>query len=247
MTTLTIAITAHSETIVSGPTFRSVRAALAGVEARGAEVQLLLGLDRCTEASHAFMTQAALDDFDRHAFDFGDQGKTRNALADLARGRFLAFVDADDLVSENWLTGALDLLERPENDRAIVHPELNWLFDGVNNVYASPAQDHPFFSPRVMPAANYYDAICVAPRAAWQDIRYADRDVARGYAFEDYQWFVEATAAGWRHLTARDTIVFKRRRDASQTHESRNNSVLIRTIEPLAIDRIADMAGDAGR
>jgi hypothetical protein len=74
-------------------------------------------------------------------------------------------------------------------------------------------------------------------------VKYPDRAVKEGYAFEDYQWFVEATALGWRHAVARDTIIFKRRRDASQTHESRNNSVLIRTIPPLAIDRLATMTG----
>lgn len=233
MTRLTLAITAHSETVVAGPTLNSVRAALAQLRALDGDVQLLLGLDACTEKNRAYMMQEAFSDFERHEFTFRDQGQARNALVKLATGRFLAFVDADDLISENWLLHALDLLERPQNDRVIIHPELTWQFDNFSAVQASPAQDHPFFSPYVMPAANYYDAMCVAPRAVWEEVPYASRDVKGGYAFEDYQWSVEVTARGWRHLIAKDTIVFKRRRDQSQTHDSKNHSVLIRTIPPL--------------
>lgn len=241
MPKLTLAITAHAETVVAGPTMRSVRAALDRFATTGAEVELLIGLDTSTEKCRSYMMQEAFSDFERHEFQFRDQGKARNALARSANGHFLAFLDADDLFSENWLLRAVETLEQPGNERAIVHPEMNWQFDGIQNVYANPAQDHPFFSPLVMSAANYYDAMCVAPRRVWEELPYADRDVEAGYAFEDYQWFVEATALGWKHVIAPDTIIFKRRRDSSQTHESRSHSVLIRTIEPLAIDRLAQM------
>ncbi len=248
MTDLTVAITAHAETVVAGPSFRSVRAALAPVRERGYDVQLLLGLDSCTPACRDYMTQPDFGDFERHDYAFRDQGRTRNALIGAARGKWVAFLDADDLFSENWLIRAVEELEAAEatGHRVIVHPELNWQFDGINHVYSNPAQDHPFFSPYVLAIANYYDAMCVAPRAVWEELPFPDRAIADGFALEDYQWFVEATALGWRHVVARDTIIFKRRRDASQTHESRGTSAVIRAIEPLAIDNLEKLLPKTG-
>lgn len=240
MTHLTLAITAHSETVVAGPTIHSARAALAPLLARGLTVQLLMGLDSCSDGCRAFMTQPDLDDFERHEFTFRDQGQTRNALVQLATGDYLAFLDADDLFSENWLEASYDLLTAAAaaDRKIIVHPELNWQFDGTNHVYSNPAQDHAFFSPYVLATANYYDAMCVAPTALWRALPYPDRAVAQGFAFEDYQWFVEATALGWQHIVGPDTIIFKRRRDSSQTTESRGNHVLIRAVDALAIDNL---------
>ncbi|MCC0022614.1 MAG: glycosyltransferase family 2 protein [Hyphomicrobiaceae bacterium] len=249
MPDLTLAITAHSEALVAGPTMHSARAAVERILTAGYTVQLLLGLDNCTDECRAYMTQEAFSDFETHEFAFGDQGKTRNALADLATGHWLAFLDADDLFSENWLIRSIEVLKAAEErgEDAISHPELNWQFDAISNVNSNPADDHPFFSGRVLVTSNYYDAMCVAPRRLWQELRYPDRAVKDGYAFEDYQWFVEATALGWRHLIAPDTIIFKRRRDFSQTYESRSNKVLIRSLEALAIDKAADLTHMAAR
>ena len=243
MTDLTVAVTAHAETVVAGPSFRSLRDALMPVRERGYDVQLLLGLDSCTAACHEYMTQPDLADFERHEYTFRDQGQTRNALITEARGKWVAFLDADDLFSENWLIRAIEELEQAERAGrgVIVHPELNWQFDGINHVYSNPAQDHPFFSPYVLAIANYYDAMCVAPRAIWEEVPFPDRAIADGFALEDYQWFVEATALGWWHVVARNTIIFKRRRDASQTHASRGASAVIRAIEPLAIDNLSKL------
>ena len=147
-------------------------------------------------------------------------------------------MDGDDLCSENWLVEAAALLKSPDGARAIVHPELNWVFDAGTYVYTNPPSSSNFFSHSVMSTSNYYDAICVAPREAWLETKYAHRAVKQGFAYEDYQWAVEVTWKGWSHLVARDTIIFKRRRDSSQTHEARKHRVSIRDIDALAIDNV---------
>ncbi|MFV0473280.1 MAG: glycosyltransferase [Pikeienuella sp.] len=242
---LTVAITAHAETVVSGPTMRSAEAAIAAAEAAGARVQRLLGLDNCTEGSRAYFRRPEFAGWEPHEFAFRDQGRSRNALAEAAAGEALAFLDGDDLFSENWLVEALKLLDQAEKDgaRIIVHPELNWVFDGGAFVMTLPGQSDPLFAPYYMGIANYYDALCAAPRRAWLERPYAERAVARGFAYEDWQWAIETMAAGWTHVAAPDTIIFKRRRDMSQFVESRSNLVTIREIEATGIDRIPLLGG----
>ncbi|CAM4405785.1 glycosyltransferase family A protein [Palleronia rufa] len=249
MSTITLAMTVHAETHVAGPTMHSAEAAIAAAEAAGHWVERLIGMDTPTAAARAYFNRPAFAPWRRIEVACRDQGLARNALVAEAQGHYVAFLDADDLFSQNWLANAADCLDvaGTAGRRVIVHPELNWQFDAIQNVYANPPQDDPFFSPHVMSTANYYDALCMAPRAAWQELGFPARDVAGGFAMEDYQWFVEATARGWEHDVARDTIIFKRRRDLSQSVEARGRTALIRAIEPLAIDRVRHMAaGTAG-
>lgn len=245
---LTLAVTAHNETAVAGPTFASAEAAVAEVRALGLTVELLIGMDTPTPECRTYMTQPALTDWQVSEHAFRDQGKTRNALATQARGRWLAFLDADDLISENWLSAAITLLQTaPAQERLIVHPELTWQFDAAFSVYAAPGQDDALFSPHALAVANMYDALCLAPRQVWLDHPYPDRDIPAGYAFEDWQWAIETMAAGWQHVVARDTVIFKRRRDASQTHQAKARAATVRPITPLAIDQLSALGYGAGR
>ena len=76
--------------------------------------------------------------------DEGDLGRVRNALVPQTAGGFIAFLDADDLFSENWLADGLDTLtaaERP-GERIIAHPEVNIIFDGGNYLGRTSTRTH---------------------------------------------------------------------------------------------------------
>lgn len=238
MVDLSIGLLAHGESILLGPTIRSVERALAAVEKEGVSVELLMGLDNCTEQTRAFVSQSRFNIWEKIDFSFRDQGQARNALAERATGKYMAFLDADDLYSENWFIEALRLLQDADEQgvRKIARPELNWLFDAGKSVLVVPSQDDPLYLPEYLLASNPYDALCMAPRQVWLDHPYADRAVANGYAFEDWQWAIETTAAGWLHVTVRDTIIFKRRRDVSQTVLASGAKVHIRQVAGTAID-----------
>ncbi|PSL17616.1 glycosyltransferase family 2 protein [Shimia abyssi] len=238
MVDLSIGLLAHGESILLGPTLRSVERALAVVEENGVSFELLMGLDNCTDQTRAFVSQPRFDAWERINFSFADQGQARNALAERATGRFMAFLDADDLYSENWLSEALLFLQKADDQgaRNIARPELNWLFDAGKSVLVVPSQNDPLYLPEYLLVSNPFDALCMAPRQVWLDHPYANRAVADGYAYEDWQWAIETTAAGWTHVTIRDTIIFKRRRDISQTVLASGAKVHIRQVAGTAID-----------
>jgi hypothetical protein len=155
-------------------------------------------------------------------------------------GRFIAYLDADDLFSENWLVEGLAVLTAAEGrgERIIAHPEVNIVFDGGKYLWQNVDQDSPLFTPHYMYVRNCYDSLCLTPREAHLAVPYVQRDVPNGLSFQDWQFAVETMARGWKHVVVRDTIIFKRRRDFSLVVESRDRQSIIRSLPEMAIDRI---------
>lgn len=238
---LSVIVTAHDETVVCGPTMRSADMAIARARSAGFSVEAITALDRATPACRAYFHQDRFDHWTRLDVDQGDLGRARNDVVPRCAGDNIAFLDADDLFSENWLEDGLKLIRAGDaiGERRIAHPELNWLFDGEMSAYVKIDQDDPLFSPHHFAFTNYYDSLCMSPRSAHLDCPYVHRDIAGGLSFQDWQYSVETMAAGYVHRSARDTIIFKRRRDFSLVIESRNRQATVREIEALAIDNIA--------
>ena len=190
-------------------------------------------------------SQPAFADWTQHVLYEGDLGRARNAILPETRGKYIAFLDADDLFSQNWLTNGVARMRQAEEagTPAVIHPELNWLFDGAHSVFLKPDQDDPLFTPYHFYFTNYYDSLAMAPRDAHEQVPYVHRDIPAGLSFQDWQFSIETMAAGWKHLSAPDTIIFKRRRDSSLVSESRTRRAIIRDLDVMAIDRIADLSG----
>jgi len=245
---LTLCVTAHDETLVAGLTMRSADVAVACAEAEGITVERIIALDTATEGCSGYFDQPRFDAWERRHCANRDLGLTRNEIVRHATGELIAFLDADDLFSENWiLEGVRRYREAVAvGERVIVHPELNWLFDGANAVVRKVDQTDPLFSPYFFYLRNYYDSLCIAPRQAHLEIPYLHRDIPNGLSYQDWQFSIESMAAGWRHVIARDTIIFKRRRDTSLVVESRDRSAIVRPLEALHIDRIDALGREPG-
>jgi Glycosyl transferase family 2 len=246
-TDLTLVVTAHDETSVCGPTMRSADLAVDAARAQGITVQTVVVLDRATEATTSYFRQARFDGWERWEYDEGDLGRVRNAVVPRTDGRLIAFLDADDLFSENWLGEAVAVLDAAADraERAIAHPELNVVFDGTRSMWVNLPDDSPLFTPHYLYVRHCYDSLCMAPREAHLESPYVGRDVPNGLSYQDFQFTIESLDAGWRHLVVPDTVIFKRRRDVSLVTESNNRRSVVRSLPAMAIDRVSSLG--AGR
>jgi hypothetical protein len=244
-TDLSLVVTAHDETLVCGPTMVAADAAVAAARAAGHTVQAIIALDRATPATTRYFEQPTFDHWERWVLDEGDLGKVRNLLIPRTEGRYIAFLDADDLFSENWLAAGVSRLKRAdeEGDRIIAHPELNVIFDGGSALNQVVDQDSPLFTPHFMYVRNPYDSLCLSPREAHLEVPYVHRDIPNGLSYQDWQYAIQTMSRGWRHLVVPDTIIFKRRRDFSLMVESGNRKSIVRSLPEMAIDRIRDLTG----
>jgi hypothetical protein len=250
MTDLTLIVTAHDETLVCGPTMTAADLAVAAARDAGYTVQTIVALDRATEATTEWFQQPELDHWERWVREEGDLGRVRNALVPLVDGQAIAFLDADDLFSENWLVEALGVLRAAEaaGERVIVHPEVNLVFDGGGALNHNIAQDSPLFTPHFLYVRNCYDSLCLAPREAHLAVPYVHRDIRNGLSWQDWQFAIETMGRGWKHVLAQDTVIFKRRRDFSLMVESSARRSMVRSLPEMAIDRVRDLpAGPGGQ
>jgi len=240
---LLVAVTAHDETAVAGPTMHSVELAIAEVRARGFSVDQLIALDSPTDATAAYFGHGDFDDWQRRRWDVGDVGLLRNEVVRQSDCDFIAFLDADDLFSRNWLAEAMaaSISTLDEPARVIAHPELNVVFDAHRAVVVNPDSTSPLFTPHYLYARNYYDSLCLAPRRAYLEHPYLARDIPNGLSFQDFRFTIETLAAGWRHLVVRDTIIFKRRRDDSLFAESTGRRAIVHGHPSMLIDQVSGL------
>ncbi|MEZ0578846.1 glycosyltransferase [Nocardioides sp. MH1] len=224
-------ITGHAEGVMAGLSFRSLLDAVEVARAGGLEVDVLVVLDNPTEATRAVFAEAESRGATVAEVSYADQGKVRNSAVELSTADNVAFLDGDDLWSENWLAEAHRLCVT--EPAAIAHPELNWFFGGQQNLYFLPDQTDPAFDPALLRIANPWDALCMAPRRAYLEHPFTARAVSEGYAYEDWHWNLETFAAGFVHRVVPGTIHFKRRREGSQYVQARASSVLTRPSDLL--------------
>jgi glycosyl transferase family 2 len=240
---LTVVVTAHDETVLCGPTMRSADLAVAEARGRGYAVETIVALDNATPATSDYFHQPRFDHWERWEMREGDLGRVRNAIVPQTKGRHIAFLDADDLFSENWLAEGIAILDAAgeREERAIAHPELNVLFDAKTAIRVNVDSASRLFSPYMLYVRNCYDSLCMSPRQAHLDVPYVHRDIPSGLSYQDWQFAIETLSRGWRHIVAQDTIIFKRRRDFSLVVESNTRRSIVRSLPEMAIDRVRDL------
>ncbi|WP_160153821.1 glycosyltransferase family A protein [Microbulbifer sp. ALW1] len=224
---ITLIVTAHNEGFLLGATINSLLAAAREAESAGIRCQTIMYLDKADTTTADFAKELAEKlDFDVVETDFGDQGKVRNLACTKVSTDYIAFLDGDDLWSENWIIKAMEIARK--SNKYIVHPEMNWFFGGSNNILMKADQEEDSFDPMFLRSGNPWDALCLAHKDAYLSSPYCDRDLNTGFAYEDWHWNCETLGKGYIHKVAKGTIHFKRRREVSQNTQATSRKVLVR-------------------
>ena len=224
MQDLTAVITLHAEGKLALKSILSFQEAISNAKFYDIDVEPLYCLDRATSETIDTLKQSAIDKSHIRELSFGDQGNVRNYIAGIANGRYIAFLDGDDLWSANWLVEAYKTLESA-GSKFIAHPEYNLFFGNSNNVLKIPSHES-VVSSACLRAANPWDALCFCLTQTQREFPYAIRDIQSGFAYEDWYWSRTTYEAGFQHITVPDTIIFKRRRTGSQGEGASRRNVM---------------------
>ena len=100
---LSIIVTAHHEGLIAHKTMQSIERAAAKLEKASLPYEVIISIDRGDKTTVDYFKSYNNLPVTVYHWDHGDLSSSRNSAIAKAHGKFVAFIDADDLMSENWL------------------------------------------------------------------------------------------------------------------------------------------------
>ena len=212
---ISVIITAHREGLLAGVSAQSADAAVDAANSTGLRCERIVVLDRADAATSDLLKGHYGDRARILETDEGDPGLSRNRGVKAASGIHAAFLDADDLWSENWLVEAHNFVTaRPD---VIAHSACNIVFGAHSMLWWHADSESAGCDPTYLEWMNYWDALAFARRDLLLKYPFVANDLKRGYGHEDWHWNQTTIAHGVPHKPVPETIHFKRRREGSQS------------------------------
>ncbi len=226
---LTVVLNLHHEGRLVHPTARSIERSLAAYISTGGTARVVAVLDFADDATAEYVRDLLPSVITTVAVEVlevrnGDLGLSRNSGTSAAHSRFIAFCDADNLVSENWFASAVKIL-RAEAGPVAVHPAWIVAFEARDTLWKIRSTRDTDFDPLLLAQSNLWDATTVTTVELATKIPYRATHAGQGFGPEDWHWNLETLVAGTEHLTADGTALFyraKRRGSLLAEHEGSN-------------------------
>lgn len=143
--------------------------------------------------------------------DLRDKGLSRNHGAEISHGRYLTFLDAGDLLSENWLAAAFEFSKKDADQTFVLHPQFTLYFGRELYLVEHLDSTSPEYSPLNLIICDYWGALSfVSSRFFLNGNRYLAIDPGNGFGQEDWHWNCETIAHGATHRVVPQTVRFAR-------------------------------------
>lgn len=224
---ISFVINCHAEGMLLKKTFAAASLILNNARESQLEVECLVVLDRADELTQLAIDKYAPTDSRKLKTDFGDSGLARNAAIQAARGRYLALMDGDDLLSPNWLVEAYRYIIGLPDTPVVLHPFGSIFFgeDQMVNIYHD--SDDSNFSHTALMEDSVWLTNGFARRTIYLMQPYSAANQCDGFDFEDWQWNCETIASGIVHKMVPNTFFCYRVKPAASSKNARAHSCLL--------------------
>ncbi len=221
---VSVVIPAHKEGRMARHTLQSAIRAIAFAEKTGISSEILVVMDSADENTVSFLDREKAVVSHVEMVEYRDLGLTRNHGVRKAHGKYVAFLDADNLFCESWLSHAWHYLES-RNEDVIAHPEYVVTFEAASCIWCQISSDAASFRGADFIENNFWDATCMAKRSLLLSHPYEPTTSTRGFGYEDWHFNCETLAAGIPHHVIPDTALFLRKKHSGSllafTNETR--------------------------
>ena len=223
MTRITVIVNAHREAELAHFSLRSAMRSMEHAEAAGISSLLMIVADRADDVTMEVISNSA-GDFGAvvHSVDFGDLGLSRNYGVEQADSEYVAFLDADDLWCQSWLTKGYRFC-RQNGEKTICHPQMNVVFGVDEELFPHPDQTDPRVSLDSLRCTNYWTALSLARREIYLEIPYCPNRIEEGFGYEDWAWNCDTIHAGYLHRVVPKTTHFLRRKAIQESLRVKTN------------------------
>jgi glycosyltransferase involved in cell wall biosynthesis len=236
---ISVVVTSHRESLLIHRTLKSVYDSIERAEQANIPCELIVVLDRSDDETRRYVDRFPIQRHRTVEVDFGDPGLARNAGAQKATGKYVAYLDGDDLFCPQWLTSAYKYAENSRVPRLVLHPEYNAYFESINCLVQYGGCPKPGFSPLGLAIVNYWTSIIFLKRAMLADAAFPGLDPASGFGYEDWHVVAEQIGLGAEVHTVPGTCNFVRRKHFNSvlTRHSQSKALLppSRLLDPITI------------
>lgn len=211
---VSIVVTAHAEGNLLHPALRSIARGVEDAAAAGIETEILIIVDRPDPATAEYLDRSPFP-WPRQIVNFGDPGLARNEGVARASGRFVAFLDGDDLLARSWVRKAFIVADGELGDeRTVYHPEMVIAFGTEVVLARHESSTSAGFDPTELAELNLWRVQVLAPREFLLETPFVAAPDPTAF-HEDWHWSCEVIAAFGNFVIVPDTCGFYRRRDSS--------------------------------
>lgn len=184
----------------------SVLSALHFAQLSPSQVEIIVVFDDSDEITKG--TQFPADfPIRRFSVQHGELSSSRNYALLKSRGMYLAFLDADDMWGRSWIKEALEKSTQHMNEKIVIHPQFNVFFESndlgnrlvIRQQLNAPISNNPLLD---LAFSNLWTAHSFALRSVFLETPFVPNQPEQGIGFEDWNFNVQTTALGVRHLIA---------------------------------------------
>jgi glycosyltransferase involved in cell wall biosynthesis len=229
---LSVIVTAHSEGILIHRTLASVRRALTELSDTSSS-EIILHVDNPKAATTEYINthkHTTLKDVRIFTNQFGDLGASRNFSVNKANGKYVATIDADDLMSSDWLNKAIQYLEST-TEPTIAHSEYTIEFEGADSLIVKHGEINYDTDTLLSVYANRWNSVIVAPRKLLLENPYTPN--SPGYGYEDWNLNSRFIYAGVHNILIPHTAIFVRRKLSNSEWARQVSSMSVLRANPL--------------
>ena len=208
---ISVIVTAHREGSLAHHTMNSLMRAIGSANSHAVATEIVIVLDNPDTKTEEYFSRYHGAGMAVHRVDFGDPGLSRNHGVHVSSGKYVAFLDADDLFGKNWLRAAYDTAEKTSG-HSVLHPEYSVCFERENLIAKHLGIYDDAFCLKNLLEYNYWSVFCFTQREVVTQTPFVKAALDDGFGYEDWHWCCEVLSRGIPIMTVPETCVFVRRK-----------------------------------
>lgn len=204
-----VIVTFHNEGLIAHKTMLNLFEILRPFDDEKISYEIILHVDNGDSDTLAYL-QRYRDDSRIRIIEnsFGNPSDSRNFCVKAARGRYLALLDGDDILSKNFLIDGYHMLEEHSPEPVILHVEADITFgigeEGPRIWFMSDSRSDNDEDAANMFTRNRWSAAIILPKSVAIDFPY--KPTRDGYGYEDWVFNMDTRHANIRHLVVPKSV-----------------------------------------
>lgn len=229
---ISIIVTSHAEGILLHKTLLSVVRSIELLN-KSVSTEIIIHVDTPTPETARYLEQAKIHFPTITVFSntFGGPGQSRDFCIEKSSGRYITFIDGDDLMSKTWLRDAYKTLESKEYSSCIAHSEMTIEFGGFDSIVQKYGHIDKHTDALLNVWSARWNSVIFAPASLLKRIGYPHN--LPGYGYEDWLISCSFITGNVRNVLIPQTVMFVRRKESDSVWDSMRADSLVLPAHPL--------------